>query len=379
MTYMQPTSTEAEQPLRLGPNHGYRIAGDLACLNAELALAGAPKSELVQNWALQLWACDQPYAGGALCGTKIAEAPVELHDSSDAVQPQQLYAETFARLPAGDREYAMVLVLASRADGVHEQIRDFANYPAREHFHVPALRGEVSYTLEPGQVTLRAERIENPRGVENLSGTLALELWALDEPYQGGQFSGIPLAGVELGSLAGQASWSAIEHRLAAPVPERSGRTERLTLMLREWTATGYVTRDYRNFTREAAEPLQPSATSAMPAPAAAAPAPMQEVPAAQVARPAQAARVSAPTAPTPAPSTAATPVTHTAQAEAPASGLVSIQHATLAELVGVPGLNRKLAHEIVKARPFRAFEDLTRVRGIGDKTLRKLRAVLTL
>jgi competence protein ComEA len=58
---------------------------------------------------------------------------------------------------------------------------------------------------------------------------------------------------------------------------------------------------------------------------------------------------------------------------------LVSIQHATVDQLAAVPGLNRKLAQEIVKARPFKRFDDLTRVRGVGDKTLRKLRSVLTL
>jgi competence protein ComEA len=55
------------------------------------------------------------------------------------------------------------------------------------------------------------------------------------------------------------------------------------------------------------------------------------------------------------------------------------VQHATLDVLAAVPGLSRKLAQEIIKARPYRRLEDLTRVRGIGDKTLRKLRAVLTL
>jgi DNA uptake protein ComE-like DNA-binding protein len=43
-----------------------------------------------------------------------------------------------------------------------------------------------------------------------------------------------------------------------------------------------------------------------------------------------------------------------------------------------VAGLNRKLAVAIVKARPFRSLDDLVRVRGIGDKTVRRLRAVLT-
>jgi competence protein ComEA len=50
-----------------------------------------------------------------------------------------------------------------------------------------------------------------------------------------------------------------------------------------------------------------------------------------------------------------------------------------LDELAAAPGLNRKLAQAIIKARPYTVFEELLRVRGIGDATLRKLRAVLTL
>jgi len=308
---------EAGREAWLGQSHGYRIAGDWACLNAELALSESSEA-LAQQWALQLWACDQPYNGGELQGTKIAEATLDLQSS----QPQHLYAETFARLPAGDREYAMVLVLASRTDGA-EQVHDFANYPALEHFHVPALRGDVRHALDEEQLTLRAERIENPRTEENLSGTLALELWALDAPYRGEQFSGSALAGVELGRLAGQAAWQDVELRVSAGA--LAGRSN-LTVMLREWTASGYVTRDYRELA------------------------------------------VSLPLA--------AAEVVTGAQ---PTVELVSVQHATLEVLAAVPGLSRKVAQEIIKARPFGALEELIRVRGIGEKTLRKLRGVLTL
>ena len=60
-------------------------------------------------------------------------------------------------------------------------------------------------------------------------------------------------------------------------------------------------------------------------------------------------------------------------------AALVSIQTATLDELSVVKGLNKKLAVEIIKARPFRSLDELTRVRGIGDNLLRRLRSELTL
>lgn len=330
MTYIESSQPTPGRNAWLGESHGYRIAGDWACLNAELALSDQSET-LAQQWALQLWACDQPYQGGALAGIKIAEAPVDLNPT----QPQHLYAETFARLPAGDREYAMVLVLASRSDGSQEHVHDFANYPAREHFCVPALRGEVS--------PARAERIENPRGEENLSGTLALELWALHEPYQGEQFTGTALAGVELGRLAGQQSF----HDVALPVAADALATHKhLTVMLREWTATGYVTRDYRN--------VENAAQLVAPAPEVAR---TESAPAAEAA-----AEVPAPAIVTPV-----------------EPGLVSIQRGSLEQLAAVPGLSKKVAQEIIKARPFSSLDELTRVRGIGDKTLRKVRAALTL
>jgi DNA uptake protein ComE-like DNA-binding protein len=247
----------------------------------------------------------------------------------------------------------MVLVLAKRSQDAHEEVLDYANYPAREHFSVPSLQGAVSHSVAPDHVSVRVARIHNPRGSENLSGTLALELWALSEPYTGGQFQGQALAGVELGRLAGQGSLEALERVLpftAAPAPDAHW-----TLMLREWTANGYVTRDYRNL-------ASPRPAAMIAAPQAAAQDVLSDPNTAESAAPAPEA------APAPQPVAAAA-----------ASSLVSIRHASLEELAGVPGLNRKLAAEIIKARPYSSLDQLLKVRGIGDKTLRKLRSVLTL
>lgn len=349
MTQVQPMQSDAGRPAWLGENHGYRIAGDVACLNAELACLAPTTSD---GWALQLWACEEPYRGGALSGTKVAEALLE-PPRLDAAQPQHLYAETFARLPAGDREYSMVLVLAKRSQDAREEVLDYANYPAREHFSVPSLQGAFSHSLSAQQLNLRVERIYNPRSSENLSGTLALELWALSEPYTGGQFQGQALAGVELGRLAGQGSLEALERVL--PFSAAPAANACLTLMLREWTANGYVTRDYRNL--------------ASPRPAAMIAAP-------QHAAEAVLSDLNTPENAVPAPEAAPASQPVAAAAE---SRLVSIRHATLEELARVPGLNRKLAAEIIKTRPYSSLDQLLKVRGIGDKTLRKLRSVLAL
>jgi competence ComEA-like helix-hairpin-helix protein len=413
---------------RLGQTHGYRIDGELAWLNAELAIdASADDLNQVraQNWALQLWACESPYRGGPLSGIKVAEAALDL-----SVQPQQAYAEAFARLPAGGRDYSMVLVLASGAAGTFDHVHDFANYPQREQFAVPHFVGDVTYDVAADSVTLRASGIRNPRSIDNLSGTLALELWALDVPYTGEQFSGEPLAGVELGTLGGDDSFYDLE-RQAAYTEAPAGYPERV-LMLREWTSAGYVTRDFRSFSSvvtraveraaspveearsavRAAEPeavrpaaaavepaaARPSAAAVEPAaarPSAAAVEPAAARPAATVVaaaaatQPAAAVRAVKATAAQPAVISVDVPAAIVARStdvaasrvsvEPATARLVSINTASLDDLAKVEGLNRKLAAEIIKARPFRQFEDLTRVRGVGDKTLRRLRSVLSL
>lgn len=55
----------------------------------------------------------------------------------------------------------------------------------------------------------------------------------------------------------------------------------------------------------------------------------------------------------------------------------IDVNHATAAELRRLPGIGPILSRRIVEARekqPFRSLEDLRRVRGIGAKTLERLR-----
>src|SRR5690606_30437109 len=68
--------------------------------------------------------------------------------------------------------------------------------------------------------------------------------------------------GVELGQLAGQASLQDVSLRVDAS--SLAGKAN-LTVMLREWTASGYVTRDYRVLQLAAAEP--PALVSVQSAP----------------------------------------------------------------------------------------------------------------
>ena len=392
---LRQSHSSSDARIALGASHGYRFEGDTAILNAELAISGPDAAvDDSRAWALQLWACDTPFEGGSLDGIKVAEAPLSLPSAVEGARPQ-LEVRSFALLPPGQRDYAMVMVLASGARGSFDQVDDFANYAARQRFVVPCLEGGVAYHIEGAQLTVQAERVRNPRPADNLSGTLSLELWALAAPYAGGTFSGTRIGQVELVPLCGQDAHAPVSATVPAQLPPPG--SWQLTLMLREWTAAeGYVTRDYRSFAIQyvvdappaprTAEPI--ANLSIVPNPAAvtsprkidvsAQPGP---APAARTARSVEASgsarerKMDAPKlmAVPPLPNTG-----NPATDEATGATRISAQQASLEELARVPGLNRKLATSIVRARPLRSLDDLKRVRGIGDKLLRSLRAHLT-
>ncbi|SRR5579883_150943 len=60
-----------------------------------------------------------------------------------------------------------------------------------------------------------------------------------------------------------------------------------------------------------------------------------------------------------------------------PLAGRIDVNHATAAELRRLPGIGPTLSQRIIEARakkPFRSVEDLRHVRGIGAKTLERLK-----
>jgi hypothetical protein len=108
------------------------------------------------------------------------------------------------------------------------------------------LTGPCGYAIENERIVVTIAEIANHRDSGNLSGTLAIELWALAQPYAGGGFAGIPLCGTSIGELRGAHVLPNCRYDLIFQAPPPG--TWSLALMLREWTATGYLTRDYVNF-----------------------------------------------------------------------------------------------------------------------------------
>jgi DNA uptake protein ComE-like DNA-binding protein len=414
---------------RFGFSHGYRLEGDSALLNAHIDLSPSA-ARAASSFALQLWACEEPHRGGPLSGFKIAEAPITLSGLDAA---SRLDAVAFAHPPAAaltrlsdaresmSRDFSMVLVLAAGAPGAFDQVHDFANYPARERFVVPHLGGAAGYKLhDDGSVSLHVEQVINPRSSDNLSGSLSLQLWSVDKPYAGGELNGTLLATRELGQVRGQELIAVSDELRSVPTRAVNGASH-LVLALCEWTALGYLARDYCNFSepqraavaserpeaaaaearasasareQEKVAAAAPSERSEAPVKVVAAPVVVAEAPAKVAAaapseRPAAPFKVAAaPSVPAQAPAKAASvaasvrPEAATPAAPPPSASakgaLPSLNTISEDELVKLAGISKKLAGQILKGRPYKSLDELRSVRGIGDKTVFSLRKLLT-
>ena len=343
--------------VRIGLTHGYAFDGDSVRLDAEL-LVGNPDIAAGQEWALQLWACETPFAGEAVRGTKVAEVPV---GQLDALNQTWVSAFTAALPPAGHAAHSMVLVLASGRNGQFSEVQDFANFPRPESFAQPRLTGSAGFSLGEQSVGLRVDGIENPRVADNLSGTLSLELWALTAPYAAGAPDGVQLATANLGTLPGQNGWNNLD--LTLPLAARPAGTWHVALLLREWTAAGYATRDFANFSLPVSWTTDEEPSSA-PQPVEVKAEPTTE-PKARKAASKGATKAAAKSAAKAAP--------------ADDAGRVSINTASKTELAALKGLSKTAAAAIVAARPFKTIDELLTVKGIGANLLDKLKDNLSL
>ena len=368
-------------PVQIGGTHSYAINGDDVSLEAELHLVD-PVSASYLNWTLQLWAGDVLVADaffGALY--------------PDAFGVARVGATVPANLPAGAAEHMMTLALAGD-DGTGLQRFDAVTYPRNERFVLPLIEGAVSYRMDDGCTEISVDSICNPRSMDNMSGSLVLELWALPAAYQGGAFNGILIGSEFVGALAGQSQWNNVGARL--PAAELPAGNWHLVLMLREWVGNTYLTRDYRNFalTVEGPLPAPKAAPEAAPAPAtkpakkaAKKPAPKAaakadekvaektaEKAAPKKSKPAAAAVKPAATEPVSA-------AKRNAKKSAPAHkhGRVSVNSASVSDLSAVSGINSATAEGIVAGRPWAALDDLISVKGVGIKSLDKLKHLLKL
>ena len=383
-TELKQTQTQTPQgPLAcLSAPNGYRFDGDTVHLQARFTVLNEAAYE--RPWALQLWACPvAPTSFNSLAGQVVAEVPLPPM-SELADEAEHLDMRAFAHIPAGCASHHMALVLASGQSGRFSKVHDMVVYPNQQEFLQPRMRGMVGYRIEGNRVRLNVEHIENPRETSNRSGTLSLELWALPSPYSGAAFQGVPLAGTTVGSLAGQTGADFVSFELPyAPPPEGSWH---FVLMLREWSANGYITRDFANFSNVVVSEAPKASKLPTPATAQAASAkPEQARATAQLAVPGKSgtASVQIPAAPAKVAAPKVTEVNRVLPApvksSAPVPQAISINSATEEELARLEGVSEKLARAITKKRPFSSVDDLRRVKGVTLKLIAAIRSRLKL
>lgn len=314
----------------------YHFAADAVELGAELSFADAQVADH-HAWTLQLWASAEGFPDAQPAGVKVAEHTIEPRNAQ-----MEVSFLAAAMPPAGTRPYHMALALVGRDEAGELIVGDLQEYAQPETFIQPGLDGQIRCTLADGLAALEIGQIRNPREADNLSGTLALEVWALEAPYRGGAWAGMPVASAIIGCLGGGQCWSSVQHVIPATTPAPDAV---LVIMLREWTGEGYVTRDYRNLAAngeatETAPAIQDAAS--IVAPALAAPAEPQA-------------------------------------ARKKGDARISVNQGSVTELAGVKGISEKLARAIVAARPYASLDALCEAKGMGQKLLTKLRERLTL
>lgn len=352
----------------LGEQCGYVLYEEQIHLNAEV-LVFAPSQQPV---SIQLWACQQAFGGGILEGHKIASTSPAYYTESSFISEQ-----IAATWPIRQQPYAMVLVLVEG-----DTILSYVNFSYSQTFLLPYL-SEVKTQFTATDIYIDIGQIYSPRARDNLSGTLSLELWAVSAPYLGDPCEGELLTIQLLGVLAGQGEWT--NYQLTASVPSHA---QSLVLLLREWTANGYVTRDYVSLFVPVAD-AAPVATTIESTPEAVvetmtetiSPEVVSDVAVEAIAETVeviteQPELVLTPDEPAPVKpkktnkKTTAAPAAKVA-AKNPA--LPSLNEVSVEHLCSIKGISRAVARTLVESRPYKAWTEVAKLKGVGGKLLAKL------
>jgi len=140
--------------------------------------------------------------------------------------------------------------------------------------------------------------------------------------------------------------------------------------MLREWTATGYLTRAYVNFALPYVVEGKPTSMRSETDNVISV-----EFGGNQKPLPTPADPTAAPPALTAPPGVADGP----GSPEPPPDTAVSLNTATFRDVAAVKGISKKVAENIVAARPFTSLDELLNVKGVGAKLLKKVRQLIKL
>lgn len=236
-----------------------------------------------------------------------------------------------------------------------------------------SLQQPVGYTINNDRVVINIAGVTNNRQFDNLSGTLSIELWALQQPFQWGhEFTGQCLAGTTIGELRGEHFIADCTYDLVFEQP-KTGHWY-LCIMLREWTGLAYETRDAVNFDIPYSVAWQPQVISSKTEKVVEVDFTKTEKKPANEVLP-ESTTVKA----TQAASDKQTPKGKVAKKPVEQDGLISINEAALEEVAKLKGVSKKVAKAIVDSRPFANLEELIQVKGLGKKLLDKVKGQIKL
>jgi Helix-hairpin-helix motif len=318
--------TAPEPALSLAGGSGYRFNGDQVELSAELALSGpaATGHYCLELWATGSWATltqGEVAAEARRIAVLSLDIPTPLGPMSYRVR-----GEVEAKIPTANMAYAMSLRLVQETRTGRREVLDEVSFALLEMFPAPHFAGAVSCRIDGSSVVFEVDRIESTRAGNNTSGTLSLELRSAGSILEIEEDRGTALSTFSLAPLTGGYFVGPLLCR--APMEGHPPSNAELFVVLREYTSSGFATRDYRRV---------------------------------QVAQASKSA------------------LAEPSESKATESARISVHHGSLEELAGLPGMTTKIAKELIKARPFKSLQDLLEVRGIGKKTLDRLMAHITL
>ena len=221
-----------------------------------------------------------------------------------------------------------------------------------------SIQGAYGYRIEKDRVFINIDRINNDRGFDNLSGTIAVEL-------RGYRQDGAEtvLASTTIGQISGQYCLANCDYDLVFQTPE-AGQWQ-LALELREWNGVAYALLERKYFDTPYVVAWQPTVVEPTAAPATKENViRIEEAPSAPVAKTVKSKKTAK-------------------QEKAPKvdeeSELISINKSSLEELSSVKGMPKKVAKEIVEKRPHTSWDALLKIKGMGPRMLKKLKKALKL
>ncbi|MCP5173620.1 MAG: helix-hairpin-helix domain-containing protein [Moraxellaceae bacterium] len=324
--------------ISLGQHCAYVLYPEHLQLSAEICVS-EPTQQAV---SVQLWACQQPCSGSVVQGHLIA-ATSETHYQQSTIIEETLTGSW----PVGQSNYYMVLALVQA-----DTLISYVNFEQTQVFLQPYLN-TPSIEFMPSEAVIEVAQIFNPRAMDNLSGTLSLELWALSAPYVFDSCEGELLTIELLGELYGQNFWAG--YQLKTPLPIQG---KQLALLLREWTAKGYVTRDIVTFDIPVASSLAKAKVS-------------QRV----LKRPKAIAETKATTELSQEVKTKAKAAASkkTKAKSASTKNIAALNNAELADLMAIKGVSQTVATNILQAKPYQSWQEVGQIKGVGGKVLQKL------